>query len=138
GIERVDSPVGNIGSDKQGVAERAKIGRRHGETPRRKKRTSDSPQNIPGGVKFVHEAGSRFVATEGHPELATDVLNAVGGKATMDGRIGKGPHQVEVFVENVDAAVGAIVGGIEEVAGTVASDSQARIHGAKTWFRRRD
>src|SRR5712664_2604499 len=97
--------------------------------PRRMQRAGDAHENVASGVKFVHEAGGRFVAAKGHPEVAPDVLNAVRGKAALDRGVGKRIHQVEVLVENVDAAVGAVVGGEKKVTRGVAGDCQTCVDG---------
>src|SRR5713101_187999 len=80
GIERVDAAVGNVVGDQQSAAERAKISRRHRKAPRRMQGAGDVHEYVARGIKFVHEAGGGFVATEGYPEVAADVLNAVGSK----------------------------------------------------------
>src|SRR5437867_2560138 len=129
GIERVDAAAGNVVGDQQSVTERAEISRRHRQTPGRLERAGDAHEHVARSIKFVHETGGRFVATERHPEVAPDVLNAVRSEAALDRRIGKRAHQVEVLVENVDAAVGSVVGGIEEVTRGVAGDRQACVDG---------
>src|SRR6266851_587899 len=132
GIERVDAAVGNVVGDEQRVAERAKIGGSHRQTPGRMQRAGDAQEHVARGIKFVDEAGGGFVATEGHPEVAPDILNAVRSKAALDGRIGKRVDQFEVLVENVDGAVGAVVGGVQEVTRGAAGDGQAGVDGAET------
>src|ERR1700722_18580160 len=94
----------------------------------------EAHEHLARGIKFDHKAGGRFVATEGHPDVALDVLNAVRSKTAMDLRIGKRLHQFEVLVENVDAAVGAVVGGIKKVTRGVAGDRQACVDGTDSTF----
>src|ERR1700722_7955195 len=94
----------------------------------------DAHEYLACGIKLDHKACGRFVATEGHPEVAPDVLNAVRSKTAMDLRIGKRLDQFEIFVENVDAAVGAVVGGIKKVTRGVAGDRQACVDGTDSTF----
>src|ERR1700731_4810653 len=94
----------------------------------------DAQEHLTRGIKLDHKACRRFVATEGHPEIAPDVLNAVRSKTAMDLGIGKRLHQLEVLVEDVDAAVGAVVGGIKKVTRGVAGDRQACVDGTDGTF----
>src|SRR3984893_14718564 len=95
----------------------------------------DAQEHLTRGIKLDHKACRRFVATEGHPEIAPDVLNAIRSKTAMDLGIGKRLHQFEVLVENVDAAIRAVVGGVKKVARRVATDRQACVDGTGTFVR---
>src|SRR6266852_4295974 len=128
-IEGVDAAVGNVVGNQQSVTKLAEISRGHRQTPRRMQRAGDAQEHVACGIKLDHETGGRFVATEGHPELAPDVLNAVRSKAALNFRIGKRVHQLEVLVENIDAAVRAVVSRVKKVTGGVAGDGQACVDG---------
>src|SRR4029077_19777210 len=80
------------------------------------------------GIKNVHKATLRFVqGGERHPNVTTYSLNSVRGKIFRDSRVVKGLHQMKCAVEDVNSAVWATIGGIQESACLVGRDSQARI-----------
>src|SRR5437588_10346047 len=66
-------------------------------------------------IKNVHEATLRFVQSgEPHPNVAIYSLNSVRGKIFRDSRAVKGLHQMKCAVEDVNSAVRATIGGIQQ------------------------
>src|SRR5882724_6325835 len=83
---------------------------------------------IPFCIKNVHKATLRFVQSgERHPNVAIYGLNSVRGKTFRDIRVGKGLHQMKAAIEQVNSAVRATIGSIQESACLVGRDSQARV-----------
>src|SRR5258705_215885 len=85
-------------------------------------------------IKNVHKATLRFVqGGEGHPNLTVYRLNSVGGKIFRDTGIVEGLHQTKLAIEDINSAVRATIGGIQEcLAILVGRDGQARVDGTRT------
>src|SRR5256885_2672990 len=87
------------------------------------------------GAKAIDEAALPFIQCRvRHPDIARDVLNAVGGERLRDLRIVKRVarelHQIEVRIEDVNSAVGAAIGRVEKELSIAAANGEACVAGA--------
>src|SRR5882762_1441711 len=130
-IERVDPASGNVVANQNCITHRTKISWSERDAPGRMERTVDGEvlHQITIWIKNVHEATLRFFhGSESHPNVAIYGLNSVRGKTFRDTGVVKGLHQTKCAIEDVNSAVRATIGGIQEcLACLVCRDGQARV-----------
>src|ERR1700730_17741902 len=126
-VEAIDSAGVGVVADQQSVAERAEVRRGNGESPGLVERRARD-EGLHEGTIFLKDVnvstGCAICSGESDIELAANILNAAGGKASGEARVGEGSDEVEGAVVNVDLIVSEI-GGVEKVAGSLAGNRQA-------------